>query len=252
MIEWRLPRRVSQSMRLRLERMSDSARQVATVAAALGRRFSLDDVAAMLALSPSALLAPVDELVHADLLAESDGRLMFRHDLTLEAVRASVPFSVLRSLDRQAASVLLAGGALPVEVATQLAESAEPGDEVAVATLLKAAEALGPTDPGAAADLGQRALELASRRHPLRGRWWRRPRSGCTPPGGARTPRRSRTRRCIRCSRPSRKPRSASASPGCSPSRPTCAPRSAARLSPCPVCRPSSGLGTWPCCSTTW
>jgi len=169
LIEWRLPRRVSQSMRLRLERMSDPARQVATVAAALGRRFALDDVAAMLDLSPSALLAPVDELVHADLLAESDGRLMFGHDLTLEAVRASLPVSVLRSLDRQAASVLLAGGALPVEVATQLAESAEPGDEAAVATLLKAAEALGTTDPGAAADLGQRALDLASWRHPLRG-----------------------------------------------------------------------------------
>jgi DNA-binding CsgD family transcriptional regulator len=169
LVEWRLPRRVSQSMRLRLERTSDSARQVATVAAALGRRFSLDDVAAMLNLAPSALLTPVDELVQADLLAESDGQLMFGHDLTLEAVRASVPVSVLRSLDRQAASVLLAGGALPVEVATQLAESAQPGDEVAIATLLKAAEALGTTDPGAAADLGQRALDLAPRRHSLRG-----------------------------------------------------------------------------------
>ncbi len=169
LVEWRLPHRVSQSMRLRLERMSDSARQVATVAAALGRRFSLDDVAAMLNLSPSELLTPVDELIHADLLAECDGRLVFGHDLILEAVRASVPVSVRRSLDRQAASVLLAGGALPVEVATQLAESAEPGDEVAITTLLKAAEALGATDPGAAADLSQRALELAPRRHPLRG-----------------------------------------------------------------------------------
>ena len=56
LVEWRLPHRVSQSMRLRLERMSDSARQVATVAAALGRRFSLDDVAAMLNRSPSELL----------------------------------------------------------------------------------------------------------------------------------------------------------------------------------------------------
>src|ERR1700722_9891175 len=169
LVEWRLPHRVSQSMRLRLERMSDAARQVATVAAALGRRVSLDDVAAMLKLSASELLAPVDELVHADLLVESEGRLMFGHDLTHEAVRASVPVSVLRSLDRQAASVLLAGGALPVEVANQLAESAEPGDEVAIATLLKAAEALGTTDPDAAADLGQRALDLASWRHPLRG-----------------------------------------------------------------------------------
>jgi DNA-binding CsgD family transcriptional regulator/alkylhydroperoxidase/carboxymuconolactone decarboxylase family protein YurZ len=169
LVEWRLPHRVSESMRLRLERMSDSARQVATVAAAMGRRFSLDDVAAMLNLSPSELLAPVDELIRADLLAECDGRLMFGHDLTLEAVRASIPGSVRRSLDRQAASVLLARGALPVEVAKQLAESASPGDEVAITTLFRAAEALGATDPGAAADLSQRALELAPRRHPLRG-----------------------------------------------------------------------------------
>jgi hypothetical protein len=169
LVEWRLPDRVSQSMRRRLERMSDPAREAATVAAALGRRFSLDDVAAMLNVSPSELLTPVEELRRADLLAECDGRLVFGHDLILEAVRASLPVSVRRSLDRQAASVLLAGGALPVEVATQLAESAQPGDEVAITTLLKAAEALGATDPGTAADLGKRALELAPRQHHLRG-----------------------------------------------------------------------------------
>ena len=72
---------------------------------------------------------------------------MFGHDLTFEAVRASIPFSVRRSLDRQAASVLLAGGALPVEVAIQLAESAEPGDEIAITTLFKAARDSGPHRP---------------------------------------------------------------------------------------------------------
>jgi DNA-binding CsgD family transcriptional regulator len=169
LVEWRLPDRVTQSMRLRLERMSDSARQVATVAAALGRRFSLHDVAAMLNLSPSELLVPVEELIHADIIAERDGRLIFGHDITLEAVRSSIPGSVRRSLDRQAASVLLAGGAVPVEVAIQLAESASIGDEVAITTLFKAAEMLGATDPGAAADLSQRALVLARQRHPLRG-----------------------------------------------------------------------------------
>jgi DNA-binding CsgD family transcriptional regulator len=169
LVEPRLPHRVSESMRRRLERMSDPARQVATVAAALGRRFSLSDLAAMLDASPSGLLVPVEELIHADLLVERDDKLCFGHDLLFEAVRASVPLSVRRALDRQAAAVLLAGGALPVEVATQLAASAEPGDEVAITTLLKAAEALSTTDPGAAADLSQRALELAPRKHPLRG-----------------------------------------------------------------------------------
>jgi len=165
----RLPRRLNESMLRRLGRVSDSARHVATVAAALGRRFALDDLAAMLNVSPSELLQPVGELMQCDVLVERDGKLTFGHDLTLEGVRASIPLSVRRALDRQAATILLTGGALPVEVAARLAASAEPGDEVAITTLFKAAEALGPTDPGTAADFSQRALELAPRRHRLRG-----------------------------------------------------------------------------------
>jgi DNA-binding CsgD family transcriptional regulator len=65
--------------------------------------------------------------------------------------------------------VLLEGGALPIEVATQLAASAEPGDDVAVATLLDAAEALITTDSETAAQFGQRALEIAPAHHPRRG-----------------------------------------------------------------------------------
>ena len=45
----------------------------------------------------------------------------------------------------------------------------EPGDEVAITTLLKAAEALGTTDPGAAADLASAPWNSPHRRHPLRG-----------------------------------------------------------------------------------
>ncbi|MGH9287232.1 MAG: helix-turn-helix transcriptional regulator [Acidimicrobiales bacterium] len=164
-----LPDRLAHSMRRRLDRASERVRRVATVAASLGRRCSLSDVAVMLDETPSALMEPVDELLHGNVLVERDGRLAFVHDLTREAIRASVPVPVRRALDRQAATVLLAAGALPVEVAMQLAASAEPGDEVAITTLLKAAEAVGPTDPGVAADLSRRALELAPPNHPLRG-----------------------------------------------------------------------------------
>lgn len=114
LVDSRLPHRVSESMRRRLDGLSDPARQVATVAAALGRRFSLDDVAAMLDVAPSALLEPVEALIDSNLLVERDGKLTFTHDLTREAVRGSLPVSVLRALDRQAAVVLLDGGALPV------------------------------------------------------------------------------------------------------------------------------------------
>ena len=77
--------------------------------------------------------------------------------------------SARRALDRQAADVLLAAGATPVEVAAQIAASAEPGDEQAISILLRAGEALATTDPGAGADLSRRALELAPRDHSLRG-----------------------------------------------------------------------------------
>ena len=169
LVEERLPRRVGDSMQERLRGMSDPARQAATVAGSLGRRFSFSDLATMLDRPPSAVLSPVEELVRFGVVVERDGQLAFRHDIIRDAVRASVPDSVRRGLDRQAADVLLAGGATPVEVATQLAASAEPGDELAITTLLKAAEAIAMSDPGAAADLSRRGFELAPRRPPLRG-----------------------------------------------------------------------------------
>jgi DNA-binding CsgD family transcriptional regulator/DNA-binding IscR family transcriptional regulator len=165
----RLPDRVRATMRERLERMSESAHQLATVATSLDRRFAVSDLATMLDVPPSALLKPVRELIDAGMLIEEEERLAFRHDLIREAVRGCLPVSARRALDRQAADVLLAGGALPVEVAMQLYASADPGDEIAITTLLKAADALASTDPGAGADLSKRALELAPRGHPLRG-----------------------------------------------------------------------------------
>ena len=113
-------------MRWRLDQMSELAHQVAAVATALGRRFPFDDLAAMLERPPSALMGPVEEMLQAGLFVESDNLLTFRHDLILETVRASLPGSVSRALDRQAATVLMARGALPLEVAARLAASAEP------------------------------------------------------------------------------------------------------------------------------
>jgi tetratricopeptide (TPR) repeat protein len=56
-----------------------------------------------------------------------------------------------------------------VEVAVQLAESAEPGDDVGITTLLEAANVLLTTDPDTAALFGARALDIAPAHHPRRG-----------------------------------------------------------------------------------
>ena len=135
----------------------------------MGRRFTIAQLAAVLDVPASTLLHPVDELLRTELLTEGGGQLSFSHDLNREAVRASQPSSAEHALDRQVAAALLAAGALPVEVATQLASSAAPGDEVAITTLMKASDALASTDPGQAAELARRALDLTAEHHPLRG-----------------------------------------------------------------------------------
>jgi AAA ATPase domain len=169
LVEDRLPRRVSDSMRGRLARMSPASDRAATFASGLGRRFSIHDLAAMTGMSITELIDPVNELVQADIFADDGGQLAFRHDIIREAVRGSLWPPVRRAVDRQAADVLLARGALPVEVATQLVESAEPGDGVAIETALKATQALGASDPAAAAELAGKALDLTPLRHALRG-----------------------------------------------------------------------------------
>jgi DNA-binding NarL/FixJ family response regulator len=169
LIDGQLPRRVHVKMRERLGGLSDEASDAVTVAASLGRTFTFDELARTLRRPASDLLAPVGELLEANLLVERDEKLAFWHDITREAVRASVPVTARRALDRQAAGVLLEAGALPVEVAVQLAASAELGDEVAITTLLRAAEALVTTDPDTAAQFGRRALEIAPVHHPQRG-----------------------------------------------------------------------------------
>jgi DNA-binding CsgD family transcriptional regulator/tetratricopeptide (TPR) repeat protein len=169
LIDGRLPDRVQDGMRERLRRLSGPASNVATVAASLGRTFSFGDLTRTLEWPASRLLDPVGELLETNLLVERGDDLAFWHDITREAVRGSVPVSARRALDRQAADVLLQRGALPVEVAVQLAESAEPGDDVGIATLLEAANALLTTDPDTAAHFGMRALDIAPAHHPRRG-----------------------------------------------------------------------------------
>ena len=106
----RLPDRVRASMRERLARMSESARQLATVAGSLGRTFSVSELAEMLGLPPGSLLTSVEELIEAGIVRERGDELGFQHDLIREAVRGACAPSARRALDRQAADVMLARG----------------------------------------------------------------------------------------------------------------------------------------------
>jgi DNA-binding CsgD family transcriptional regulator len=160
-----LPRRLGATMHQRLDLLSGEASEVVRVAAVLPDRFSAGLLAAMLDRQPVSLLSALEEAVRADLLVEDGEQLRFRHDLLREATRQSLPQSLRRAMERQSASVMLGMGAAPEEVATQLARNAEAGDMEAVDALRQAAQSVGHSDAGAAADLSKRALELLPAEH---------------------------------------------------------------------------------------
>jgi DNA-binding CsgD family transcriptional regulator len=164
-----LPRRLSDTMQQRLGQLPRPARQVVQVAAVLPDRFSARLLAAMLEHRPAALVSAVEEAVRADILVEDGDQMRFRHDLLREATRQSLPESLRRAMERQSASVMLEMGAAPEEVATQLARSAEVGDQAAIAALREAAQSVANSDPSAASDLSMRALELQPPQNPGRG-----------------------------------------------------------------------------------
>ncbi len=71
LVEARLPARVGDSMRERLDRVPAAARHAAVAASVLGRTFRFDDLANMLGTAQAALLEPVEELIRAEILADS-------------------------------------------------------------------------------------------------------------------------------------------------------------------------------------
>jgi DNA-binding CsgD family transcriptional regulator len=156
----RLPGRLAVGMQQRLDGLSTEAGTIVRVAATLPDRFSAALLAAVLERSPASLMPGVQEAVRADLLIEDGEQLKFPHDLLREATRQSMPSSLRRAMERQSAAIMLDMGAAPAEVATQLARSAEVGDQAAVSDLRRAAHYVANSDPGAAADLSVRALEL--------------------------------------------------------------------------------------------
>ncbi len=155
-----LPYRLGASMQQRLDALSDATKEVVRVAAVLPDRFTAVLLARMLERQPAVLVSAVEEAVRADLLVEDGDHLTFRHDLLRDATRQSLPQSLRRAIERQAAAVMLEIGATPEEVATQLVRSADVGDQEAIAALRQAAQSVAKSDKSGAADLSRRALEL--------------------------------------------------------------------------------------------
>ncbi|GAA0265679.1 ATP-binding protein [Cryptosporangium japonicum] len=153
-----VPGRLRAVISRRVERLSEPAQEAVRIGAAVGDRFTVSQLAALLDRSPAALADPLGELASEGILTSDGEQQHFRHGLVREALSADLPVDLVRALRRQAVDVELAAGRPVLEVADALLDSALPGDVAAVGLLRRAALAAAPER---AAELLARALELA-------------------------------------------------------------------------------------------
>jgi DNA-binding CsgD family transcriptional regulator/tetratricopeptide (TPR) repeat protein len=134
--------------------------QVLSVAAILGRVFTVPELVAVTGRSTEALAVPLSEAVAAGLLVERSGGLAFSHPLLHEVVHDRIPGPVRHELHLDAARALEALGAPAGRVARHLADTADAGDLRAVEWLVAAARDALSAAPEEAAGFYVRALEL--------------------------------------------------------------------------------------------
>jgi DNA-binding CsgD family transcriptional regulator/tetratricopeptide (TPR) repeat protein len=156
----RVPARVVRGVRRWFDDVGEHAGQVLETAAVLGGQFRLGDVAAVLDITPGALLPRVEEALRAGLLVVGDDTFSFRYGLIARAVSQSVPRPVRRVLHRQLGEILLGRAGMAAEAARHLLRGATPGDPDSVTSLDAGAAQTLQEAPRVAADLALRAWQL--------------------------------------------------------------------------------------------
>jgi DNA-binding CsgD family transcriptional regulator/tetratricopeptide (TPR) repeat protein len=134
-------------------------------ASLLGDAFSLVDLATITGRRAGELFEELGEAIKAGLLADSEGRLFFRHQLVRDAIYEDIPEAARVALHREAGRMLDAAGAPLSQVASHLVLGAVVGDVEAALSLRRAARDTAPRAPGVAVELQRRAEELLPPHH---------------------------------------------------------------------------------------
>jgi DNA-binding CsgD family transcriptional regulator/tetratricopeptide (TPR) repeat protein len=163
-----LPASLSDLVVRRLHDLPPSTLELLQVTAVLGDSVSLRDVAAVARQPAADVVAQLGHAFDAELLAEANARVVFRHQLVHDAIYQHMPQSARRLLHREAAVVLMAAGADRLDVADHLMLGAERGDEQAVAWLRDAAREASAQVPSVATELLRRAETLLPDGYPER------------------------------------------------------------------------------------
>jgi class 3 adenylate cyclase/tetratricopeptide (TPR) repeat protein len=154
------PQSVTRAVSLRLSRLPEEARRLATAAAVLGDGSDLRDVAPLAELDdPHLASLAATTLARADLLRATTPAIEFVHPVVRASVYESLEPAMRVLAHRRAAELLHAGGAEPERVAAHLVLVPASGDRFVVETLRIAADrAIVRGAPDAAVRYLRRAL----------------------------------------------------------------------------------------------
>jgi predicted ATPase/DNA-binding CsgD family transcriptional regulator len=105
--EVHIPRSVQDTVQQRTERLSEPAREVATLAAVVGRRFDFSLLQRLTGDDEPRLLQAIKELVASQMVVEESAeRFVFRHALTRQAIYADLLARERRALHQRVASAM--------------------------------------------------------------------------------------------------------------------------------------------------
>jgi DNA-binding CsgD family transcriptional regulator len=156
-----LPVSLAAALGDRLSSVPAETAQMLRVAALLGGRFAVTDLAVVLRRPVSDLAVGLQEAVTAGILVGSGAELAFRHLLIQQALYGSMPAALRTALHAEAARELAAAGADALSVAQQLSAAKEPGERWARTWLTETVPGLVTRAPQLAADLLRRELDEA-------------------------------------------------------------------------------------------
>jgi DNA-binding CsgD family transcriptional regulator len=123
-----VPVSLAAAIEARLGFLSERTVRVLRVAALLGARFSVRELAVVAGVPMRELAEVAGEAIGAGVLAESGLELAFRHGLIAQALADGMPAEVRAELHRAAARALADAGATPDRVAGQLLEAGAGGE----------------------------------------------------------------------------------------------------------------------------
>ena len=154
------PPTISMLVLRHLSMLPRTSADVLLIAAVLGSRFSVRDLAIAASRSASELLRELRHAVDTGLLVEDANGMAFQHDLVRDAIYDDIGPASRRALHRQIAEALAKDGAPAGKVALHFAAASEGKDPVAAEWLLRAGRETASRDPVAAIFFLRRAVEL--------------------------------------------------------------------------------------------